>query len=296
MRIFVTGATGFVGSAVVAELLAAGHQVLGLVRSEAAASSLTAAGATPHRGDLTDLASLRSGAALCDAVIHTAFIHDFSKFAENCAIDREAIAALGATLAGSGRQLVVTSGTGLLAQGGTVTEETDPPPGSALPRVSEQAAMEWASQGVHVAVVRLPPSVHGDGDHGFVPLLIGIARAKGEAAYIGDGMNHWAAVHRLDAAVLYRRIVEHAPATARYHGSAEPGVPFRAIAEVIGRRLGLPVASKTGEDAAAHFGWFTHFAGMGNLASSERTRAALGWQPSQPGLLADIDGSAYFGH
>ncbi len=296
MRTFVTGATGFIGSAVVGKLIAAGHKVLGLARSDASAALLAAAGADVHRGSLDDLDSLRRGAAAADGVIHTAFIHDFSKFKESCETDRRAIEALGAALVGSERPLIITSGTGLLMPGRLATEDNVVGSGSSsLPRVaSEEAADEVAARGVRVSVVRLPPSVHGDGDHGFVPLLIGVARDKGSSAYVGDGLNRWPAVHRLDAAHLYRLVLEQGTAGARYHGVAEEGVAFRDIAGVIGSRLNLPVVSKTAEDAAGHFGWFAHFAALDNPASSQRTRDLLGWQPRQPALIPDLDRARYF--
>jgi len=293
MRVFVTGATGFVGSAVVSELIAAGHSVLGLSRSETGAAALKAAGADIHPGSLEDIASLKTGAAATDAVIHTAFIHDFSRFKENCDIDRQAIAALGETLAGSGRPLVVTSALGMLSPGRLATEDMVPPADAHIPRLSEQAALGLVSRGVRAMAVRLP-QVHGAGDHAFTPQLIGIARDKGASVYVGDGANRWPAVHRFDAARLYRLAVEKGTAGARYHAVADEGVPLGILAEIIGRRLGLPVKSIAAAEAAAHFGWFAAFATMDCPASSERTRRELGWRPTGIGLVEDLDSPAYF--
>lgn len=292
MRVFVTGATGFVGSAVVGELAAAGHQVLGLARSDQGAKALAEMGAQVHRGDMQDLDSLRSGAAEADGVIHLAFNHDFSKFLENCEADRHAIEAIGEVLEGSERPLLVTSGLALVAPGRLATEADSPAPG--FPRLSEVAAETVAARGVRAAVVRLAPSTHGAGDHGFVPHLINLAREKGVSAYIGDGSNRWPGVHRFDAARLYRLALERGAVDGPYHAVAEEGVPFKEIAGVIGRGLGVPVVSKSEDEAADHFGWFKGFAGMDIPASSERTRQRLNWQPTQPDLLTDIDQKAYF--
>jgi nucleoside-diphosphate-sugar epimerase len=291
MRIFVTGATGFVGSAIVPELIGAGHRVLGLARSDAAAASLTGAGADVQRGSLDDLDSLLTGAASANAVIHAGFNHDFSNYGAAAEQDRLAIEALGAALAGTDRRLIVTSGTALVSPGRVATEEDAA--NSKFPRKSEEAAATAAARGVRVSVLRLPPSVHGDGDHGFIPLLIGLAREKGVSAYVGDGLNRWPAVHRLDAARLYRLVVETGSAP-RYHAVADGGVPFREIAQVIGRRLNIPVVSKSQEEAAEHFGWFAHFAGLDCPALSMRTQEELGWHQTQPTLIPDIDRPNYF--
>ena len=295
MKVFVTGATGWVGSAVVQELIKAGHQVLGLARSDASAKLLTAVGAHVHRGDVEDLDSLRSGAAMSNGVIHTAFNHDFSKWAAHCEADRRAIEAFGSALAGSDRALVVSSGTLLVSPGRLATEEDAGVTSKEIPRAaSEEAARTLVERGVRVSVVRLSPSVHGDGDHGFVPTLINIAREKGVSAYVGEGNNRWTGVHRLDAARLYRLAVEKGSAGARYHGADEEAIPFRDLAEVIGRRLNIPVVSKSPEEAADHFGWIAHFTQLDGPASSKLTRQRLGWRPQQPGLIPDLEHSTRY--
>jgi nucleoside-diphosphate-sugar epimerase len=296
MRIFLTGATGFVGSAIAQELIRSGHQVLGLARSDATAKSLVQRGAEVHRGDLEDLESLRAGALMAQAVIHTAFNHDFSKFQASCETDRRVIEVLGAALEGSKRPLIVTSAIGILPRGRLATEETGPASGpSAHPRAaSEEAAAAVAARGVRVSIVRLPPSVHGDGDHGFVPIVIRVAREKGASVYADEGRNLWPAVHRLDAAHLYKLVLEKGVAGARYHAVAEEGVQFRDIAGVIGRRLNVPVVSKNADEAAKHFGWFAHFAAMDIKASSQQTRRQVGWHPEQAELLVDLDRPNYF--
>jgi nucleoside-diphosphate-sugar epimerase len=292
MRIFVTGATGFVGSAIVPELIGAGHRVLGLARSDAAVASLTAVGADVQRGSLNDLESLRKGADAADAVIHAGFIHDFANYAAAAETDRSAIQTIGAALAGSDRPFIVTSGTALTAPGRVATEKDFA--NSTSPRKSEEAAASAAAGGARVSVLRLPPSVHGVGDHGFVPLLIRLAREKGVSAYVGQGLNRWPAVHRLDAARLYRLALEKSPMAPRYHAVADEGVPFREIAQVIGRRLNIPIISKSPQAASDHFGWFAHFAALDCPASSAQTQEQLGWNPTQASFIPDIDQLSYF--
>jgi nucleoside-diphosphate-sugar epimerase len=290
MRVFVTGATGFIGSAVVKELIAAGHQVLGLCRSDDKANALAAAGAEVHHGSIEDLDSLKKGAARSDGVIHLAFNHDFSKFVANCEDDRRVIKALGSVLAGSDRPLIVTSGTGTAntVPGQPATEDGAVVSSDVIPRAaSEEAAASVAAGGVNVTVVRLP-QVHDTVRQGLVTYAIAIARDKGVSAYVGDGHNRYPAAHVLDAARLYRLAIEKAEPGARYHAVAEEGIPLRSIAETIGRRLNLPVKSIAAQDAQAHFGWLAMFAGLDAPASSKQTRKRLGWQPTGPGLIADL--------
>jgi nucleoside-diphosphate-sugar epimerase len=296
MRVFVTGGTGFIGSATVQELVKAGHQVLGLARNDAAVNKLKEMGSEAHRGDLSNLESLKAGARACDGVAHLAFIHDFTDYAGNGETDRRAVEAFGAVLAGSGKPLVITSGTGVIAPGHVATE-TDPanPASVAAPRVaSEETALALASQNVRASVVRFAPSVHGDGDQGFISALIGIARQKGVSAYVGDGLNRWAAVHRLDAAHLFRLALEKGVAGATYHGVGDEGIAVRDIAELIGRHLDLPVVAKSPEEAADHFGFLGSLLGLDLSASSVKTQKDLAWHPTHPGLIADLDHGSYF--
>lgn len=295
MRVFLTGATGFIGMAIIPELLGAGHEVLGLCRGDAGERSLIAAGARPHRGDLEDLESLRRGAAAADAVVHTAFIHDFSRFQENCEIDRRAIEALGGALVGSDKFMIVTSGTGISRSGqGRPATESDPPvPSSVIPRgATEEAAASVADRGVRVAVVRLP-QVHDTVKQGLVTYAIQVAREKGVSAYVGEGLNRWPACPRLDAARLYRLALEKGEGGVRYHAVAEEGVPFRAIAETIGRGLGVPAVSIAPEEADGHFGRLAMFAGWDAPASSALTRQKLGWRPTGPSLISDLENMRY---
>ncbi len=296
MRVFVTGATGFVGSAIVPELLAHGHTVVGLARSDRSAAALADAGAEAHRGDLDDLDSLRRGAAAADGVIHCAFVHDFSQMAAAGRTDLAAVETIGAALEGSGRPFVVTSGIGLLAPGRLATEEDVPDPAApgSHRAPSETTTRALADRSVRSSIVRLPPSVHGEGDHGFVPFLIGIAREHGVSAHVGDGANRWATVHRPNAARAFRLALENAPAGSVVHAVGEEGVPTHEIAAAIGRGLGLPVAALAPEDAGDHFGWIGGFYGADVPASSAATRERLGWEPEGLGLLADLAAGHYF--
>jgi nucleoside-diphosphate-sugar epimerase len=289
MRVFITGATGFIGSAIVQELIGAGHQVLGLARSDAGAKLLAAMGAQVHRGDLEDLESLRNGAAAADGVIHCAFNHDFSQYQANCEADRRVIEAMGSVLIGSDRPFVVSAGVGVSTPGRGATENDACLPSSILPRsASEEAALSLVQRGVRASVVRLP-QVHDLEKQGLITLLVIIAREKRVSAYVGDGANRWPAAHRLDVAQLYALALEKGSAGARYHAIAEEGVPLRQIAEVIGQRLNLPVVSKSPEKAADHFGWMGFMVGADSLASSAITQERLGWRPVQPGLIHDLE-------
>jgi nucleoside-diphosphate-sugar epimerase len=296
MRVFATGATGFIGSAVVTELIDAGHEVVGLARSERAADALTQAGAEVHRGSLEDLESLRSGASGVDGVIHTAYIHDFSQMPNAAATDLRAIETLGAALEGSGRPLVITTGTALVKPGSVATENDAIHPDTAShPRAgAEPLAKALASRGVRTSIIRPGASVHGEDDHGFVPFLIGLARSKGVSAYIGDGANRWPAVHRLDAAHLYRLALEQAPAGSVFHAIGDEGVPTRQIAEIIARHLDLPLVSVSVEQAREHFDWMAAFWALDAPASSALTQARLGWTPTHIGLVEDLEQGHYF--
>lgn len=295
MRVFVTGAAGFIGSATTKELIANGHQVLGLARSDANAAALSAAGAEVHRGDLEDLDSLKKGAASTDGVIHLAFIHDFSKFAENGQIDKRAIEAMGEVLEGTNKPFIVTSGTGLVSPGALVTEEIRPEASPTAPRVSEQAGLAYAPRGVRAIAVRLP-QVHGaPGKAGLITYLVEGARRKGAAAYVGDGSGRWPAAHVSDVARLYRLALENGTADSIYHAVGEEGVPMSQIIEVIARALNVPAVSITKEEAGDYYGPLAMFAGLDMPASSALTQQRLGWKPREIGLIADIGQPGYFG-
>jgi nucleoside-diphosphate-sugar epimerase len=295
MRVFVTGAAGFIGSAVVPELISAGHSVIGLARSDANASALQKMGVEVHRGSLEDLDSLRAGARNADAVIHLAFIHDFSKFAENGQIDKRAIEAMGEVMEGSNKPLIVTGGVLMLAPGRAATEEDTPRTGPGVPRVSEEAALAFVDRGVKAMVVRLPQVHGGDGKAGLIEYFIAIAREKGFAGYIGDGSNRIAAAHRLDVARLYRLALENGVAGGRYHAVGEEGVSTREVAEVIARHLNVPARSIPQEEVGAYFGWLSMMTGADGRASSALTQKWLGWKPREIGLIADIGQPGYFG-
>lgn len=298
MNVFVTGATGFIGSAVVQELLRAGHRVLGLARSARAADKLRAAGASVQLGDLEDDVSLKRGVAACDGVIHTGFIHDFSRYKEVCEIDRAVIATLGSGLLGTDKPMLVTAGTIAVPGGRRATEDDRYGPNAAqtAPRAAtEEAVDELVRQGARVGVVRPSPSVHGQGDHGFVPMLIQIAQTKGCSAYIGDGTNRWNTVHRLDAARVYVRGLERLKPGARFHAVAEPEVPFVQIATAIGSAFNLPLHSVSAQAAQEHFGWLAWAVSRDCPASSEVTRTTLDWNPTGPTLLDDLASGAYAG-
>lgn len=294
MKVFVTGATGFVGSAVVRNLVEGGHSVRALARSDVAAGKLNAMDVEVVRGSMDDMDSLHTAARASDAVIHTAFDHDFSRFKESCLQDQQAILVMGEALKGSARPLIVTAGLAHIAPGRIAFESDAPVANPAYPRVSDATAQDLAAAGVNAMVVRLSPSVHGQGDHGFVPMLIAAARATGVSAYIGNGENLWPAVHQRDAAQLYRLALAKGEAGDRFHAAAETGIPFREIAAAIGRGLGVPVASLSEEEAIAHFSWLAAFVGMDARASTEFTRTKLGWLPTAPGLILDMENAGYF--
>jgi nucleoside-diphosphate-sugar epimerase len=295
MRVFLTGASGFIGSAILDDLLAAGHEVVGLVRSDAAAERVAGAGGEPYRGDLEDLDGLREAAGASDGVIHTAFVHDFSNIAASGPIDLRAVETIGDALAGSDRPFVMTTGTGLLAPGRVATERDFTAPDASHRAPSEHAAIALAERGVRSSVVRPAPTVHGEGDHGFVPMIIAGARSTGVAPYIGDGSNRWPAVHRLDAARLYRLALEGAPAGSILHAIGEEGIPMREVAEVIGLGLGVPARSVTVEEAQAGMPAFlAAFISLDIPASSALTQELLGWRPARPGLIEDLEQGHYF--
>ncbi|SCW44093.1 SDR family oxidoreductase [Ancylobacter rudongensis] len=296
MQVFVTGASGFVGSAVTAELLAHGHRVLGLARSDRSADALARTGAQVLRGDLEAPETLREGARLCDAIIHTGFIHDFAHYARCCAIDRAAIETLGAAIAGTNKPFIVTAGLAGLGVPGEVVSEDDiaPPPTDLYPRASDMAARALTARGIPTMIMRLPPSVHGRGDHGFVPMLIALAREKGRSAYVGGGSNAWPAAHVTDAARAYRLAVERGPSAETFHAAAERGVPFRDIAQAIAGGLDLPCVSLSAGEARTHFGWMAHFTALDQPTASERTRHLLDWHPRGPDLLTDMAQAGYF--
>jgi nucleoside-diphosphate-sugar epimerase len=294
MRVFVTGAAGFIGTATTRELIANGHEVLGLARSDANAEALKKMGAKIHRGALEDLDSLRKGARETDGTIHLAFIHDFTKFAENGQIDKRAIEAMGDVLEGSNKPFIVTSGTGLVSPGKAATEDVRPAASAHVPRVSEQAGLAYASRGVRAMAIRLPQVHGGDGKAGLITYLLDIARQKGVVTYVGDGSARWPAAHRLDVARLYRLALEKGVANEIYHAVAEEGVPMLQIPQVLGRAINVPVVSINKEDADAYYGPLARFAGLDMPASSAKTRAELGWTPSEIGLIADIGQPGYF--
>jgi nucleoside-diphosphate-sugar epimerase len=296
MRVFVTGASGWIGSAVVADLIDAGHEVTGLARSDASATAVRDAGAEVVRGSLDDLEVLSRAAGAADGVIHTAYIHDFSQMEAAAETDRRVIETLGAALAGSDRPLVVTTGTGVLHPGRPVIEDDrhDPSTPGHPRRENESVALGLAERGVRVSIVRPAPSVHGEGDHGFVARLVEIARERGASGYVGDGANRWAAVHRLDAARLYRLALEQAPAGSVHHAVGDEGVATRNIADAIARHLSLPLVSVDPDDAAEHFGWLGAFYSWDAPASNALTRERLGWEPTHQGLLADLEEGFYF--